>query len=89
MDTGKDSHRHVVRIIADKHFVDFENCAELAIECFFGNVGHVQEDLVLATNAETIDAYLKDLARRDVAGNKVAVTRILLFEEVPTLGLWN
>ena len=89
MHAGKDPHRHVTRIVADEHFVDFEDRAELAIQGFGRDVGQVEIDLVLAADAFALDANLEDFARRDVARDEVAVRRILLFEKIKTLLLGN
>src|SRR3982750_3258033 len=39
MHARKDAHRYMTRIVAYKHFVDFENRAQLSIETFRGIVG--------------------------------------------------
>src|SRR6185369_5899745 len=89
MHARKDSHRYVTRIVADEHLVNLENRAEFSIESFGGNVRQVEINLVLTTNTFALDTYLKDLAGRNVARHEVAVSRILLFEEIPALILRN
>src|SRR5690348_1344976 len=73
MDAGEDTHRHVTRIVADKHLIDFEYRAEFAVQNFRGNVRQVEIDLVLAADAHTVDADLEYLARGDVAWYEVAI----------------
>jgi len=89
MHARKDAHRHVSRIIADKHFIDFENCAELAIQCFCRDVSEIQINLVLGVDAFAFETDLEDLARGNVARNQVAVSRILLFKKIETFLLGN
>src|SRR5690349_11668648 len=89
MHAREDSHRHVPRIIADEHLVNFENRAQLSIESFGGNVCEIEKDLILTADAHPFDAHLKDLAGGDIARNKIAVSWILLFEEVETFTLRN
>src|SRR5690349_18656903 len=89
MNTGEDTHRHVTRIVADEHLVDFEYRAEFAVQNFRGNVRQVEIDLVLAADTHAVDTDLKYLARGDVARDEVAVSGIFLFEEVPALALGN
>ena len=49
-------------------------------------MGQVQIDLVLAEDAHLlVDADIEDLAGGDVAGDQVAVGRVLFFQEVPAL----
>ena len=87
VDAGEDTHRDVARVVADEHLVDFENRAELAVESLGRDVRQIEVDLVVAVDAEAVEADLENLARRDVARDEVAVGRVLLFEEVPALGL--
>src|SRR5690242_2787627 len=89
MDAGEDTHRHVTRIVADKHLVDFEYRAELSVQNFRGNVRQVQIDLVLAADTHAVDADLKYLARGDVAWHEVAISGIFLLEEIQTFALGN
>src|SRR6185503_13176508 len=89
MHARKDSHGHVTRIVADKHLVDLENRPQLSVQLRGGNVRQIEKDLVVAAHAKSIDAHLKDLARRDVARHEIAVRGISLFEEIPALVLRN
>src|SRR5919205_320069 len=89
MDAGEDAHRHVTRIVTHEHLVDLENRAELSIESFSGNVRQVEINLVLSTDTHTIETHLKDRARCDVTRHEIAVSRILLFEEIQSLLLRN
>src|SRR4051812_26074654 len=67
MYAGKDSHRHVARVVADKHLVDFENRAELLVQSLRRDVRQIQVDLILAVDAHAFETDLENLARRDVA----------------------
>src|SRR5206468_7888542 len=86
---GKDPHRHITRIVTDEHLVNLQDSAELLIECFSGNVSKIQIDLVLAVYSVTVETNLKDLTRGDVARYEVAVSRILLFQKIPSLRFGN
>jgi len=61
------------RIVAHKHLVDFENRAELAVECGGVDVRQVEIDLILAADAHPIETDLKDFACCDVARDEIAV----------------
>src|SRR6266496_3514434 len=89
MDAGKNAHRDMPRVIANKHFINFENCAQLPIEYFSRNVREIQINLILASPAVALQAYLKYLPCGDVPGNEVAVSGILLLQKIETLSLWN
>src|SRR5205823_14722263 len=62
---------------------------ELAVERLGRDVSQIEKNLILAADAVAIKTNLKDFARGNVARHEVAVCRILLFEKVPTLALWN
>src|SRR6266404_4321588 len=79
----------MARIVADEHLVNLENGAEFAIECFRRNMRQVEIYLVFTAYTVAVNAHLKDLSRGNVARNKVAISRILFFEEVPPLVLGN
>src|SRR5262249_7280409 len=49
--TGKDPHRHVTWIVADKHLVDLEDRSQFSIENFGGNVCEIEINLILSTDA--------------------------------------
>src|SRR6185369_5993016 len=89
MDAGEDAHRHVTRIVTDKHLVNFENRAEFSIERFGRNVRQIEINLIQPADAHAVETHLEDLARRDVTRNEIAVSRILLFEEVQPLLFGN
>src|ERR1044072_7391615 len=89
MNARENAHRHMTWIIADKHLVDFKNRAELAIEGLGGNVRQIEINLVLTADAHAVNAHLKDLARRDVARNEIAVSLILFFKEIQTFTFGN
>src|SRR6185436_9696014 len=65
--TRKDAHRHVTRIVANKHLVNLQYRAELPLENFSGNVRQIEINLVLTTDTHALDAHLEDLTRRDIA----------------------
>ena len=69
-----------------KHFVDFENRAELSIQHLGGDVRQVEIDLILTTNTFAFYADLKNFASGNVAGDQIAVGGKLLLEEIPALG---
>src|SRR2546421_3043921 len=89
MHARKNSHRHVAWVVADEHLVDFEDRAELAIQSLGRNMRQIEIDLILAIDAIAVQADLEDFARGDVARHEVAVSRIFLFQKIPTLALWN
>ena len=49
----------------------------------------IKVDLVLAADTVALETDLKDLTRGNIARNQIAVCRILFFEKVPTLTIWN
>ena len=79
----------MTRIVTDEHFVNLQDGSELFIQGLSRNVSKVQIDLVLAVYSVTVETNLKDLTRGDVARYKVAVSRILLFQKIPSLTLGN
>src|ERR1044072_9331543 len=87
MPAEEDAHRDVARVVADEHLVNFQNRAELLVESLGRDVRQVEVDLILAVDAVAVETDLEDFARRNVAGDEVAVGWILLFEEVPALRL--
>ena len=83
---GEDLHRGLARIIADKLLVDLQDAFELAIERRAIDVGEVEVCGRLTVNTEPV--LVDDLvnsASSNVAWNQIAVLRIPLFQEVPTL----
>src|SRR5262245_38292991 len=89
MYTRKNPHRHMTRVVANKHLVDLENRAELPIENICGDVGQVKVNLIATADTHSIETDLEDLARCDIARHQVAVRWILLFEKIKTLVVWN
>src|SRR5437870_7579710 len=81
MNSGENPHGHMARIIADEHFVDFQNRPELFVERLCRNVSQIEINLVLAIGAKAIETHLKDLARGNIAGDQIAVSRIFLLEK--------
>ena len=79
----------MARIIADEHFVDFQNRPEFLVERLSRNVRQVEINLVLAISAEAIETHLKDFARGNIARDQIAVSRIFLLEKIPALFLGN
>ena len=73
----------MTRIVSYKHFIDFKDSAQLAIENFLRDVRQIELDLVLAPHTEFFKTNLKDLAGRDVARDQVSIRGILFFEEIP------
>ena len=90
MHAGKNLHRRVARIVAHKLLVDFQNPFQLPVENLAIDVCQVEINHRLAVNAEVelVDDF-KDGARGHVARHQIAVFRIPLLEEVPTLALRN
>src|SRR5262249_41927232 len=84
----KNLHRRVAWIVAYKLLVDFEDAFQLAIENLAGDVRQVKIDHGFAIDAEIVfvDDF-EDRAGRASSRDEVAVLRIPLFEEVPTLAL--
>src|SRR5215813_15611562 len=89
MHAGEDSHGNVPRIIAYKHFIYFEDCAELAIQNICGNVRHIQVHLVLAADTHPFETDLEYFSGSDVTRDEVSIGWILFFEEVPALAFRN
>src|SRR5882724_4218858 len=89
MDAGKNAHRYVAWIVPDKHLVDFQNRTEFSIQDLRRNVREVEINLVLPTDAVTVEANLKDLARGNVPGHKIAVSRIFFLKKIETLCFRN
>ena len=89
MHAGKDAHRHLARIVANEHFIDFQNRAELLIERLSGYVREIEIDLVLAIHSEAIETDLKNLAGGDVPRHQIPVRRIFFFEEIKALFFRN
>ncbi len=91
VDGGEDFHRHFARVDALELFVDFQNAAELQVECVSRDVRQVEIDAQpVALDAQVlVRADVEDFARGNVAGHEVAILRIALFEEVIPLGLGN
>ncbi len=88
MHGGKNLHRHLARIVADELRVDVHDAPELPRQVLGVFVRQVEVDDVLAADAHAlVHADVEDLARRNVARHEVAVLGILLFKEVPALGL--
>src|SRR5690606_2573667 len=85
MNPREDPHRNMPRIIADEHLVDLEYRTELTRKRVRGNMCEIEIDLILTADAVAVDANLEDLTRGDVARDQVAVCRIFLLEEIPTL----
>ena len=73
------------RIVAHKHFVNFQNRAEFPIQCLGIDVRQIKVDLILRAHALAFNADLENFARGDVARDEIAVGRKLLFEEIPAL----
>src|SRR6266705_3489231 len=48
MNSGENPHGHMARIIADEHFIDFQDRAQLFVERLCRDVGQIEIDLVLA-----------------------------------------
>src|SRR5882724_157095 len=89
MDAGKNAHRYVAWIVADKHLVDFQNRTEFSIQDLRRDVREVEINLVLTADSVTVKANLKDLARGNVPGYKIAVSRILFLKKIETLFFRN
>src|SRR5205814_1470778 len=74
----------------DKLLVNFQNAFELAVEGGAINVGEIEIDHRLAINAEVVFInHLEDGAGRNVPWNQIAVLRIPLLEEIPTIFFRN
>src|SRR5713226_595109 len=87
---GENLHGRVARIVADKLLVDFEDAFQLAVESFAVNMRQVEIDHRLAVDAEVVFVHhFENRARGHVARDEVAVFRIPLFEEIPTVTLRN
>src|SRR6266478_4636109 len=89
MDAGKYAHRNMPRVIANKHFINLENCAQLPIEYFGRDVREIQINLILAPHPVALQAYLKYLPCGYVPGNEIAVSGILLLQKIETLFFRN
>src|SRR5262249_53439355 len=96
VDGREDAHRVVVRILPDELVVDLEHPGELLREHVLRQVGDVEVDLELVLPAlrvehatVLVEALEKELAARDVARDEVAVTGVLVLEEVVALLLRN
>jgi hypothetical protein len=90
MHAGKDLHRDIARVVADKLLIDLKNAFELAVQCGAVDVRQVEIDHRLAVKAQTV--LVDDLvngACGDVARDEVAVLGIPLFQKVKALSLWN
>ena len=88
MHTGEDAHWHLAGVVANKHFIDFQDRTELSIQCLSRDVRQVKIDLVLTSHPLTFNADLEYFARGDVAGNEIAVGGKLFLEEVPSFFFW-
>ena len=89
MHAREDAHRHMLRIVADEHLVDFEDRAKLSFERFGWDVREIEIHLVLAIHTHSLQTHFENFARRNVARHEVAVSGILFFEEVQTLVFGN
>src|SRR5439155_10404313 len=85
MHARKNAHWHVPWIVAHEHLVNLQDGAEFLIERLSRNVREIEINLVLAVDPKAIDTNLKDLARGNITWHQIAVSRILLFEKIPTL----
>ncbi len=90
MHAGENLHGLFAGIDAAEFFVDFEDAFELAVESFAVDVGDVEIDSGLSTDAEffLIDDAV-DGAGSNVARNEIAVFWVPLFEEVEAIVFGN
>ncbi len=79
----------MARIVAHKHFVDFQDGAELFVQRLCWNMRQVKINLILAIDSHSGQTDLKDFAGGDVPCHQVAIGRIFLLEEIPTLAFRN
>src|SRR5438477_10954762 len=87
---GENLHRRSAWIVAYKLLVNFQNAFELAIESGAINMRQVEIDHRLAINAEiAFINHLEDGAGRNIPRNQIAVLRIPLLEEIPTIAFRN
>src|SRR5450631_1819110 len=85
---GENLHGRDARIVADKLLVDFEDAFQLAVESLGVDVGEVEVNHRLAIDAEVVLVHhFKNRSSGHIARHEVAVFRIPLFEEVPTVVL--
>src|SRR5207248_2756311 len=89
MYTGENPHRHISRVVANKHLVYLENCSEPLGQNISGNVRQVEVNLVFSADTMTFDADLENLAGGYIARHEVAIGRIFFFEKIPPLGIGN
>src|SRR5450631_122197 len=85
---GENLHGRDARIVADKLLVDFEDAFQLAVESLGVDVGEVEVNHRLAIDAEVVLVHhFENRSSGHIARHEVAVFRIPLFEEVPTIAL--
>src|SRR2546423_11788642 len=87
MHAREDTHRHMTRIVADEHLINFENRTEFPIQHLSRDVRQIEINLILTAHPLALDADLEYLSGGNITRNEITVGRILLFEKIPTLVL--
>src|SRR4051812_39042238 len=85
MNAWENSHRHITRVVADKHFVNFEYRSESLGKCFCRDMCQVEINLILSADTFAFQTNLKDLTRCYISRNEIAVCRISVLKKIPAL----